>query len=176
MRTQDLVVDLDATPSTVFQRMGIRAIAERRMCAAAEVTRVPTRTTLTTLRVDGAGGLAFAYSVALDLTTEPPLGGLLPDAITKSETWRRLDSSHYEADVAFVVSGAPGRADGFATLGPAGPDGSRLCYSVSVQVDIPLLGRAMEPAALTNAMACLRRDVGILRDEARRAPCSDRAG
>lgn len=105
-------------------------------------------TTLDTLDVDSDGAVSVA-------TTQDLRNDLLPGPLTKvfrgnlsivrTETWRRTGADTVGGAVTISASGVPGSGAGDATL-VAVPDGSRLRFTGTVEVKIPLVGGRVEKA------------------------------
>ena len=63
--------------------------------------------------------------------------------IVRSESWSPVLDGRAHAEVSGEVRGAPALLTGTGELGPASP-GSEIRFTVSVQVDIPLVGGKLE--------------------------------
>jgi hypothetical protein len=63
--------------------------------------------------------------------------------IVRNETWTRISDGVARAKVAGAVPGAPASLAGTAVLAPVG-DGSRLRFTATVEVKIPLVGGKIE--------------------------------
>jgi hypothetical protein len=102
--------------------------------------------TLDSLVVDDDGIVAVA-------TTQDLRHDLLPGVLAKvfpgdlkvvrKEIWRPIDGRRVHGDVSITASGAPALGVGSAVLAPIA-DGSRLRFSGTLQVRIPLVGGRIE--------------------------------
>jgi hypothetical protein len=102
--------------------------------------------TLDSLIVDDDGSVAVA-------TTQDLRHDLLPGVLAKvfpgdlkvvrKETWRPIDGRRVHGDVSITASGVPASGVGSAVLAPIA-DGSRLRFSGTLQVRIPLVGGKIE--------------------------------
>ena len=112
-------------------------------------------TTLDTLEVDADGGVVVS-------TTQDLRNDLLPGPLTKvfrgsltlvrSETWRRRGDGEVAGTVTIDASGVPGDGVGNAALQPR-PDGSRLTFTGTIEVKIPLVGGRVEKAICDQIVA-----------------------
>lgn len=102
--------------------------------------------TLNSLSVDTDGTVAAVVAVSL-------LRDQLPKLITRShrfelemvqnERWSRIDGGRLRGEVGVAVLGAPLSGVGVGLLAPVW-NGSRLNYTATVEVDVPLVGGAVE--------------------------------
>jgi hypothetical protein len=103
-------------------------------------------TTLDSLEVDSEGAVAVA-------TTQDMRHDLLPGPLTKvfrgnlsivrTETWHRSGEDRVSGAITISAKGVPGSGVGTAALLPL-PDGSRLSFTGTVEVKIPLVGGRVE--------------------------------
>jgi len=102
--------------------------------------------TLDTLIVNDDGALTVSVTQDLRHDALPgPVAAIYPGSLTllSTETWQPIDDRRVRGDVRIEVAGASGSSRGAAILAPNGT-GSRLRFTGSVQVRIPLLGGRVE--------------------------------
>ena len=102
--------------------------------------------TLDGLTVDPRGSLTAALTVSLFANRLPKIvTALVPGEfeMTRTETWHSVDDGTARGAITVKVPGAPVAADGTVSLVPIG-DGSRLDFSTTVRVNIPLVGGQVE--------------------------------
>ncbi|KMO76085.1 hypothetical protein MOBUDSM44075_02615 [Mycolicibacterium obuense] len=102
--------------------------------------------TLDEMTVDADGGLRIK-------TTQTLRADRLPAVVTqfhrgdlsfvREELWAPVVDGHTSATVTGSIPGAPAGLRGSAALAPAGP-GSRLAFTATVEVRVPLLGGKIE--------------------------------
>ncbi|MDG4666910.1 DUF2505 domain-containing protein [Mycobacterium sp. 236(2023)] len=112
-------------------------------------------TTLDRLDVDADGAVDVA-------TTQDLRNDLLPGPLTKvfrgnlsivrAETWKRGVADDVRGVVTISASGVPGSGEGHLTLTPQG-EGSRLTFTGTVEVKIPLVGGRFEKAICDQIVA-----------------------
>lgn len=102
--------------------------------------------TLDSLRVDAEGTVAVGITVGLlrdrlpKMVTQLHRGDL---QMMRNETWSWSDDGRVRDDVDVAVPGAPLSALGQALLVPVG-NGSRMNYTTTVRVKVPLVGGRIE--------------------------------
>lgn len=102
--------------------------------------------TLDALTVDPGGGVTAALTVSLFANRLPKVvTALVPGdfEMARTETWHPAGDGTARAVIAVKVPGAPVAAVGAVSLVPVGT-GSRLDFSTSVRVNIPLVGGQVE--------------------------------
>jgi hypothetical protein len=102
--------------------------------------------TLNGLTVDDDGAVTAALTVSLFANRLPRVvTALVPGEFTMSrtETWRPDANGHARGAIDVTVPGAPVSAIGTVALVPA-DTGSRLEFTTTVRVDIPLVGGQVE--------------------------------
>lgn len=96
---------------------------------------------------DGAGGIRIKTTQVLrrdrlpGLVTQFHPGDL---AIVREEAWSPVKDGKATATVNGAIPGAPVSLSGTAVLAPTGSGGSRLQFTASVEVRIPLVGGKVE--------------------------------
>ena len=104
------------------------------------------KATLDSLRVDADGGIDIVTTQVLrrdrlpGVVTQFHPGDL---SIVREEAWSPLDDGRATAAVTGAIPGAPVSLTGTAVLKPAG-SGSRLQFTATVEVRIPLVGGKVE--------------------------------
>jgi hypothetical protein len=102
--------------------------------------------TLDSMTVDADGGIDIVTTQVLrrdrlpGVVTQFHPGDL---AIVREEVWSPLDNGQATATVTGSIPGAPVSLTGTAVLAPAG-SGSRLAFTATVEVRIPLVGGKVE--------------------------------
>src|SRR5271165_6622161 len=102
--------------------------------------------TLGSLIVDASGTLTVVIKLSLfrdrlpKLVTQLHRGDL---EMVRNERWSRIDGGRVRGEVNAAVPGAPFSAVGEALLAPV-RDGSRLEYTTTVEVKVPLVGGKIE--------------------------------
>ncbi|WIM89158.1 DUF2505 domain-containing protein [Candidatus Mycobacterium wuenschmannii] len=102
--------------------------------------------TLDSLRTDTDGGVTAALTVSLFANRLPKVvTALVPGEFTmaRTETWRPVGDGTARATIDVTVPGAPVSAVGKVSLVPV-DSGSRLDFSTTVRVNIPLVGGQVE--------------------------------
>lgn len=102
--------------------------------------------TLDTLIVDGDGTVKVTVKLGLLRDRLPKVVTQLTSGdlqMVRDETWSWTNGSCVRGDIAVAVPGAPVSAAGQALLVPEG-GGSRLSYTATVKVKVPLVGGRIE--------------------------------
>jgi hypothetical protein len=102
--------------------------------------------TLDSLTVDPGGRVSAALTVSLFANRLPKVvTALVPGEfeMARTETWHPVDDGTARGVITVKVPGAPVAAAGEVSLVPVGT-GSRLDFSTSVRVNIPLVGGQVE--------------------------------
>jgi hypothetical protein len=102
--------------------------------------------TLDGLTVEADGVVTVALMVSLFANRLPKLiTALVPGEfeMARTETWRPTGDGHARGTIEVAVPGAPVNAVGQVLLAPS-DSGSRLEFSTTVHVDIPLVGGQVE--------------------------------
>ncbi len=103
--------------------------------------------TLESMEVDGRGGIDVVTTQVLrrdrlpGVATQFHSGDL---AIVRKEAWSPIRDGSATAAVTGTIPGAPVSLTGTAVLGPTDNGGSRMQFTASVEVRIPLVGGKME--------------------------------
>ena len=105
------------------------------------------KATLDSMKLDGHGGIDV-------VTTQVLRRGRLPGVVTqfhpgdlsivRQEAWTPVSDGTATATVTGTIPGAPVSLTGNAALAPAGSGGSRLQFTATVEVRIPLVGGKVE--------------------------------
>jgi hypothetical protein len=101
---------------------------------------------LDSLAADAAGTVTVAATFSLLRDRLPKFVNQLGRGdleMVQIETWSRIGSSQVRGDVSFSLRGTPVSAAGEALLAPT-RNGSRLKYSATVKVKLPLVGGKIE--------------------------------
>ena len=99
------------------------------------------------MKVDGDGGIDVVTTQVLrrdrlpGMVTQFHPGDL---SIVREETWSPVSDGTATATVTGTIPGAPVSLTGTAVLAPAGNGGSRLQFTATVEVRIPLVGGKVE--------------------------------
>lgn len=102
--------------------------------------------TLDSLTVDAGGTVVVITTQDLRHDVLPgPLGKVFSGdlKVVRQEIWRSTDADEVHGDVRITAFGAPASGTGTAVLAPT-PVGSRLTFTGSVAVRIPLVGGSLE--------------------------------
>jgi hypothetical protein len=105
------------------------------------------KTTLDSMQVDGKGGVDVVTTQVLrrdrlpGVVTQFHPGDL---AIVREEVWSPISDGAATATVTGAIPGAPVSLTGTAVLEPTDDGGSRLRFTASVEVRIPLVGGKIE--------------------------------
>jgi hypothetical protein len=105
------------------------------------------KATLDSMAVDGNGGIGVVTTQVLRRDRLPGVvqqfhpGDL---SIVREEVWSPVDGDKATATVTGSIPGAPVSLTGTAVLAAAGNGGSRLQFTASVEVRIPLVGGKVE--------------------------------
>ena len=102
--------------------------------------------TLDSLIVDAGGTVTVATTQDLRHDLLPGLFAQLYPGdleVVHNETWSPIGGGRVRGQVSVAVPGAPGSGLGAALLAPA-QNGSRLKYTVTVEVKVPLVGGKIE--------------------------------
>lgn len=102
--------------------------------------------TLSALQVDPSGGVTATIAISLvrdrlpKVVTQLHRGDL---EMVRNERWNRLDDGRVRGAIDVAIPGAPFSAVGEAWISPA-DKGSRLTYTTTVAVKVPLVGGKIE--------------------------------
>lgn len=142
-RTFDVSADSPATVDQVHAAFGDEGYWQARLVAFGAGRG---GATLDSLVVDADGTVMVAATFSL-------VRDLLPTLVTHfgrgdmrmlhTETWSRLDETQFRGEFGIEVPGIPVSGAGAAVVAPLG-SGSRLTYSATVKVNVPLVGGKIE--------------------------------
>jgi uncharacterized protein DUF2505 len=140
-RTFEVTVESPASIDDVFTAFGDGGYWLARLAAFGGGTA-----TLDSLSVDPVGTVSVAITLRL-------FGDRLPTLITqlnrgdvkmvRNEIWSRTGSGRVRGAISVAIPGAPFSANGEALLAPS-RNGSRLNYTTTVAVKVPLVGGKIE--------------------------------
>ena len=140
-RTFDVAVESSAAVADVLSAFGDGGYWQARLAAFGGGSA-----TLDSLSVDAVGDISVAITLRL-------FGDRLPTLITqlhrgdlkmvRKERWSRIAEGRVRGEINVVIPGAPFSANGAALLAPL-PNGSRLNYTTTVAVKVPLVGGKIE--------------------------------
>jgi len=140
-RTFDLSVESPATVGQILSAFGDGEYWRARLATFGGGTA-----TLSSLIIDASGAVTVAITLGL-------LRDRLPKVVTqlhrgdlemvRNETWSWVGGGRVRGDIDVAVPGAPLSAVGQALLVPEG-NGSRMKYTTTVAVKIPLVGGRIE--------------------------------
>ncbi len=102
--------------------------------------------TLDSLTVDADGVVSVVLTVSLFASRLPKLVTTLARGeleMKRTETWYSIGDGQAQGEIEVAVPGAPVSATGEVMLAPMAR-GSRLAFSTTVQVNVPLLGGQVE--------------------------------
>jgi hypothetical protein len=140
-RSFDMAAEYEGTVEQVHRALGDRAYwLERLTDSGAD------RATLDSMTVDAGGGIDVVTTQVLrrdrlpGLVTQFHPGDL---SIVREEAWSPVNDGTARATVTAAIPGAPVSLTGTAVLAPAG-SGSRLQFTATVEVRIPLVGGKIE--------------------------------
>jgi uncharacterized protein DUF2505 len=142
-RTFDLSTESPASVDQVHSAFGDEDYWRARLAAFGAG---PGAATLDSLIIDAAGTVAVVTTFSLFRDRLPrPVNRLRRGdlALLHTETWSRVGGNQLRGEVSIVVAGTPVSATGAALLAPL-DDGSRLQYSATVEVKVPLIGGQIE--------------------------------
>lgn len=141
-RSFDLAVDYEGTVEQVH-----RAFRDRFYWLERLADSGVDHATLDSLEVGDHGGIDV---VTTQLLRRDRLPGVVTQfhagdlSIVREETWSPVRDGEATAAVTGSIAGAPVSLSGSAVLGPGGPGGSRLAFTATVEVRIPLVGGKVE--------------------------------
>ena len=124
-----------------------RALRDRSYWLARLADSGADKATLDSMQVDGSSGVDVVTTQVLrrdrlpGVVTQFHPGDL---AIVREEVWSPVADGSATAAVTGTIPGAPVSLTGTAVLGPSGNGGSRLQFTASVEVRIPLVGGKIE--------------------------------
>ncbi len=101
---------------------------------------------LDSLIIDTAGTVEVATTFSLFRDRLPKLVNQLHRgdlALLHTETWSRVGGNRVRGEISIAVAGTPVSATGAALVAPL-DNGSRLQYSATVEVKVPLVGGQIE--------------------------------
>lgn len=140
-RTLDLSVESRVTVDQILSAFGDGEYWRARLAAFGGGTA-----TLSSLIIDASGGVTVTITLGL-------LRDRLPKVVTqlhhgdlemvRNEAWSWIDGGRVRGDIDVAVPGAPLSAVGQVLLVPEG-NGSRMNYTTTVAVKIPLVGGRIE--------------------------------
>lgn len=140
-RSFDMSADYEGSVDQVFAAFG-----DRRYWLARLADSGADDATLDTMTVDADGGLAVVTTQTLWASRLPGLvaqfhhGDL---SFVREERWAALRDGEATAAVTGTIPGAPASLSGTAVLSGT-PTGSRLAFTATVEVRIPLVGGKVE--------------------------------
>ena len=140
-RSVDLTVDSPASVEQILSTFGDEVYWNARLAEFAGGTA-----TLDLLSVDGAGTVGVTIKLGLLRDRLPKVVTQLTSGdlqMVRDETWSWTDGGRVRGSIAVAVPGAPVSVIGQALLVPEG-DGSRLSYTTTVKVKVPLVGGKIE--------------------------------
>lgn len=168
---------VSAAPAEVLRRCGDPEVARRRATVDPSMNA-----RVTELATDTPDGAALVFTVAADLPAgwvPAKLVGSLParPGLTRREEWRLRPDGSAQARIDVGLSGVPatrmtmtGALTPVAPAvpgGPAVPDGSAasfLEYAVTLDVGIPLMGRAVEGAVLEHLKRAMAQEAEVIQN------------
>src|SRR5262245_22207348 len=144
-RSFDIAAEYEGSVEQVHQAFGDQAYWHERLADSGA-----DRATLDSMTLDPdgqAGGIRIKTTQVLRADRLPAMviqfhpGDL---AIVREETWSPISDGRATADVTGAIPGAPVTLSGTAVLAPGGNGGSRLQFTATVEVRIPLVGGKVE--------------------------------
>ena len=141
-RSFDMAAEYDGNVEQVH-----RALRDRSYWSARLADSGADRATLDSMQVDGKGGIDVVTTQVLrrdrlpGVVTQFHPGDL---AIVREEVWTPIADGSATATVTGAIPGAPVALTGTAVLEPTDAGGSRLRFTASVEVRIPLVGGKVE--------------------------------
>ncbi|WP_292975889.1 DUF2505 domain-containing protein [Mycobacterium sp.] len=140
-RSLTLTLEAPVTVDEILSAFADPAYWEARLAAFDSGTA-----TLNSLTVDPDGGVTAALTVSLFANRLPKVvTALVPGdfEMARTEAWQPAADGHARGTIDVQVPGAPVSAVGAVSLVPVG-SGSRLDFSTTVRVNIPLVGGQVE--------------------------------
>lgn len=140
-RSFDLAFESPVSVTQVLAALGDESYWQARLASFGGGTA-----TLTSLDVADSGVVTANITVSLLRDRLPRLATQLHSgdlAMIRSETWTPMSNGHVRGAITAAVTGAPLSAAGWAQLMPV-EGGSRLTYTTTVTVNVPVVGGRIE--------------------------------